>query len=281
MTSIITAIYNQLDMNVLYWEYLKKYTDSTFELIIVDNCSTDGSREFFESLNNENVIVIPNKENYSYPHCQNQGIRIAKYNSLVFMNNDLLVSPHWDSRMLQVLGKNDQHVVSFGTNDRLVNKVISKKISRRWKRIKYPLMALFGQKAFSLKLMTYLCYGNWEKFSDKMFNTYGLTLTSGFSGSAIAMNRTAIEKIGEWDITQQGADFDIFYRTCQRSETVGDLKPIAVINGVYMHHFRRLTVYQKYPPFADEANLKLISDKWKNEDVEKWMRTVKFNDSAN
>ena len=281
MISIITAIYNQRDMNMLFWKYLKKYTDSTFELIIIDNCSTDGSREFFESLNNENVTVIPNKENYSYPHCQNQGIQIAKYDCLVFMNNDLLVSPHWDSRMLQVLGKNGQHVVSFGTNDRLVNKSITKKLSHRWKRIKYPIMALFGQKTFSLKLMTYFCYGNWEKFTDKTFKKYGLTLTGGFSGSAIAMNRIAIEKIGEWDITQQGADFNIFYKTCQRSETVGDLKPIAIINGVYMHHFRRLTLYQKYPPFADRANLKSIYDKWESEDVERWLKIVTFNEAEN
>ena len=35
MISIITAIYNQLDMNKLYWEYLNKYTDHPFELIII------------------------------------------------------------------------------------------------------------------------------------------------------------------------------------------------------------------------------------------------------
>ncbi|MDR3654003.1 MAG: glycosyltransferase [Paludibacter sp.] len=276
MISITTAIYNQLDMNKLFWSYLKKYTDSNFELIIIDNHSTDGSREFFESLSNENVIIISNNENYSYPHCQNQGIRIAKYEYLVFLNNDLLVSPHWDSRMLQVLGKDNQDVVSFGTNDRLVNRTTSKKIQKRWKRIKYPIITIFGQRTFSLKLMTFLCYGNWEKFTDRIFSTYGLTLTEGFSGSAIAMNRAAIEKIGEWDITQQGADFDIFYRTCNRSETNGDIKPLAVINGVFMHHFRRLTLYNKYPPFADAANLRSIQEKWGNEKLSRWLKIVNF-----
>jgi Predicted glycosyltransferases len=276
MISIITAVYNQLDMNKLFWEYLKKYTDSAFELIIIDNCSTDGSREFFESLVDENVIVIANKENYSYPHCQNQGISVAKYECLVFLNNDLLVSPHWDTRMFQVLGKNDRDVVSFGTNDRLFNKEVSKEKQRRWKRIKYPLITIFGQRRFSLKLMMSLCYGSWEKFTEKNFATYGLSLTDGFSGSAIAMNRAAIEKIGEWDKTQQGADFDIFYRTCQRSETVGDLKPLAIINGVYMHHFRRLTFYQKYPPFKDRENLRSLDEKWLKEDLDRWLKVVNF-----
>ena len=276
MISIITAIYNQLDMNKLFWDYLKKYTDSTFELIIIDNCSTDGSREFFESLSGQNVIVITNKENYSYPYCQNQGIIISRYDNLVFLNNDLLVSAHWDSRMMQVLGKDDQDVVSFGTNDRLVNKVISKKIQKRWKHIKYPIITLFGQRTFSLKLMTSLCYGNWENFSEKIFSTYGLTLTPGFSGSAIAMKRSVISKIGEWDSTQQAADFDIFFRTCNRFEEKGDLKPLAVINGVFMHHFRRLTLYNKYPPFADAANLIPIQDKWESDKYNRWMKIVNF-----
>jgi GT2 family glycosyltransferase len=277
MISIITAIYNQLDMNKLFWTYLKRYTDSAFELIIIDNCSTDGSREFFESLSAENVLVIANKENYSYPHCQNQGIEVAKYENLVFFNNDLLVSPHWDTRMLQVLGKNDQDVVSFGTNDRLVNKMISKKVQKHWKRIKYPVITLFGQTTFSLKLMTVLCYGNWEKFTESNFTTYGLSLTQGFSGSGIAMNRSAISKIGQWDITQQGADFDIFYRTCDRNEKIGDIKPLAVINGVYMHHFRRLTLYNKYPPFADAANLRSNEEKWGKENLAKWLKIINFN----
>jgi len=277
MISIISAVYNQIAMNKLFWKYLKKYTDSEFELIIIDNCSTDGSREFFESLSDENVTVIANKANYSYPHCQNQGIQIAKYDSLVFLNNDLLVSPHWDTRMLQVLGKEEHDVVSFGTNDRLLDKVTSKKIQRRWKRIKYPIITLFGQSDFSLKLMFWLCYGNWEKFTDKIFSQYGLTMTEGFSGSAIAMNRTAIAKIGVWDITQQGADFDIFFRTCNRNEEMGDIKPLAVINGVFMHHFRRLTLYNKYPPFVDASNLSSIQEKWGNEKVTQWLKIVNFN----
>jgi hypothetical protein len=159
----------------------------------------------------------------------------------------------------------------------LVNKIISKKIQKQWKHIKYPVITLFGQNTFSLKLMTTLCYGNWEKFTEKIFKTYGLSLTEGFSGSAIAMNRNAIIKIGEWDITQQGADFDIFYRTCNRSETIGDIKPLAVINGVYIHHFRRLTLYQNYPPFADAANLRSIDEKWGKDNIAKWLKIVNFN----
>lgn len=275
MLSIITAIYNQLDMNKLYYEYLKKYTDNVFELIIIDNNSNDGSRAYFESLG-EGVTVIANKENYSYPHCQNQGISVAKYDYLVFLNNDLLVSPHWDSRMLEVLGKNDYHVVSLGSNDRLYDKKTTQKLAFRWKMVKYPLITLLGQRGVSLRLMRTLTYGSWKRFTEKKFRRYGLSMTKGFSGSAIAMTRTALEKIGAWDEQQQSADFDTFFRTCHRAETVGDLQILSIINGIFIHHYRRLTLYVSYPPFADKDNLSSIDKKWAKNDIERWTKLINF-----
>jgi GT2 family glycosyltransferase len=271
MISIITAIYNQIDMNRLFWKYLLKYTDSPFELIIIDNASTDGSREFFQSLSKYNVKVIANDANYSYPHCQNQGIALARHEVLVFLNNDLLVSAHWDTRMLEMLGKDNRDVLSFATNDRMRDAAGTKRISRKWKRIKYPLITVFGQCPFALKLMTRLCYGDWEKYTEKIFRLYGYSLTTGFSGSAIAMTQRALELLGEWDITQQGADFDLFYRSCMRAETYGDIKPMSILNGVFMHHYRRLTLYSKnLPPFKDGNNLTSVSHKWKKEQLDLW-----------
>lgn len=276
MISIITAIYNQLDMNKLYWEYLKKYTDNKFELIIIDNNSNDGSREFFQSLG-EDVTVIANKENYSYPYCQNQGIAVAKYDTMAFLNNDLLVSPHWDSRALEVLGKDDRDAISLGSNDRLFDQKTSKRIQKRWKLIKYPIIGIFGQHTFGLKLLARLYYGNWEKYTGKIYKRYGLSITDGFSGASILMNRKAIEKIGLWDTTQQFADFDLFFRTCQRAETAGDIKPLAVVNGIFTHHYRRLTLYSpKCPPFADAGNLISLQDKWNKGDYDRWMKIVNF-----
>lgn len=275
MISIITAIHNQLEMNKLYWQYLLKYTDNVFELIIIDNVSDDGSREFFESLG-PTVKVIANDRNYSYPHCQNQGIEIAKYDTLAFLNNDLLVSPHWDSRMLEVLGTDNRHVVSLSSNDRMVDKSTTKRISRRWKQIKYPIITLFSTSRFSLLAMQKLCYGNWERYCEKIYQKYGLSMTPGFSGSAIIMNRKAISMLGCWDPSQQGADFNLFFETCQRHELHGDIQPIAIINGVFVHHYRRLTLYGSWPAFADEGNLKTREEKWGAERIARWSKIIDF-----
>lgn len=63
MISIVTAVHNQIGMNRLFYETLKRNTRNVYELIIIDNNSTDGSREFFRE---HADTVIENPGNYSY-----------------------------------------------------------------------------------------------------------------------------------------------------------------------------------------------------------------------
>src|ERR1043165_3926775 len=116
MISIITAIHNQLPMNKLFYEALKKYTYHPFELIIIDNNSNDGSGDFFRS---KGAHVIHNDHNYSYPHCQNQGIKHAKFEYLAFLNNDIVVSPGWDRRLLEAMQANQLQVITSCGIERL------------------------------------------------------------------------------------------------------------------------------------------------------------------
>ncbi len=269
MISIITAIYNQLDMNRLYWETIQRNTDGDFELIIIDNNSTDGSREFFESCG-ERVRVIANKCNYSYPYCQNQGFAIARGDVMAFFNNDMLPSKHWDSRLEPLLGENGREILSLASNDRCLDNRTTKRLQRSWKRVKYPVMALFGQRNFALRLMLWLCYGNWDRYCESVYERNGLSFTDGFSGSAIVMTRRAVEVLGAWEPSQQAADFHLFYQSCERAEKYGDMKPIAVVNGIFSHHYRRLTLYQKYPPFEDRDQLRSLSDMWSAEQMERY-----------
>ncbi|MFR9651240.1 MAG: glycosyltransferase family 2 protein [Rikenellaceae bacterium] len=274
MISIITAVYNQLSMNKIYWENLVHSTDGEFELIIIDNNSTDGSREYFESLDGR-VKVIHNDCNYSYPHSQNQGVEIARGDILAFFNNDMILSPHWDSRIQEVLGHNGNEILSLGSNDRCCDKEVSRQLQRRWKRFKYPIITLFGQSRFALKLMVRLCYGNWDRYCQRHFERYGLTTTQGFSGSAIIVTRRAMELIEIWDPRQQGADFNLFYQTCDYAERVGEeLRPISIVNGIFANHYRRLTFYQKFPPFTDIDNIGGYNDNWSNEQLARYNRVI-------
>ncbi|RMD96868.1 MAG: glycosyltransferase, partial [Bacteroidetes bacterium] len=82
MISIITAIHNGLAVNRLFLKSLKKNTRMPYELIIVDNHSTDGSAELFEEAG---ATVIRNPENHCYPESQNMGMEKATGDYFAFL----------------------------------------------------------------------------------------------------------------------------------------------------------------------------------------------------
>jgi GT2 family glycosyltransferase len=266
--SIITAIHNGLAFNQLFFESLSKYTVNAFELIIIDNASADGSREYFESVG---ARVIRNEVNFSYPHCQNQGIEIAKGEYLFFLNNDLILSPKWDDLLIEVSKRHDVDVLSASGIENLGNKKETQAIDRKWKRTKNLLMAFgFGKK--NLALMHKLMYGNWEKFCVQKFEKYQWNIVEGIVGNNVMMTRRGLNLAGLWDERLQVADFDLFMRTKKRALEVGDIKPCQIALGVFIHHYNRMTVkYAVKPkPFADQANLIGLWDKWTAEQVDEW-----------
>ena len=90
--SVITLTYNKLEYTKKFIESLYKYTKD-FELIIVDNGSTDGTVEFLKSL--KDVKLILNNENKGFSAGNNQGIELAEGEYIGFLNNDILLYPAW------------------------------------------------------------------------------------------------------------------------------------------------------------------------------------------
>lgn len=269
MISIITAIYNGLPVNQLFLEKLRQYTHHPFELIIIDNGSTDGSREFFKE---NGAIVIENKANYSYPYCQNQGIKIASYNYLAFLNNDIVVAPDWDKLIIESMNANGLDVITVCGIERVESIEASKKLRNRWNKIK-NLLLLFGHSKSNFARMVRWMYGDWDKFSQKRQAGYKQKVMEGFVGNSVITTRNAIEKIGLWDERIQAADFDIFLRTKKRSIEYQDIKPCHIALDVFNHHFIRITTKNKPPQFADAANLIRLEDKWDGE-IELLMKDI-------
>jgi len=248
-------------MNRLFLQSLRESTVGEWELIVIDNGSTDGSTEFFESAG-PNVRVIRNDGNYSYPYCHNLGIETARGEVYAFFNNDICLSDRWDIHMNEILGCDGYEALTLVSNDNMLSVRDAHKINRRFKRIKYPLLFLFGHKEWVLKLMLKITYGNWKRFCDELWKECETRTCPGFAGSAVMMTKRGIELLGKWDPTQQGADFDLFFRSVERWKEFGDVKPLSLVGGVYHHHFSRLTVKAGYPQYKDIANLRTMEEKW-------------------
>ena len=94
-TSIIILTYNNLIYNHICIDSIRKYTkENTYELIIVDNNSTDGTKEWLKD--EKDIKVILNEENLGFPKGCNLGVDASeKENDILFLNNDTIVTPHW------------------------------------------------------------------------------------------------------------------------------------------------------------------------------------------
>ena len=78
-------------------------TEQNFELIIIDNGSTDESLDIARSYcSRPNYTLIENSENTGFSHAVNQGIRAAKAEYVVLFNNDAFAEPDWLAELLKV-----------------------------------------------------------------------------------------------------------------------------------------------------------------------------------
>lgn len=106
LVSIVILTYNQLDDTKICMESLFKHTtDVNFELIFVDNGSTkDDTKLYLESLKKEhkNIKTIYNEENLGFACANNQGIEISEGEYVLLLNNDVILTDGWLSKMLNV-----------------------------------------------------------------------------------------------------------------------------------------------------------------------------------
>ncbi len=118
LTSIVIAVYNQLAYTKQCWEAIRKHTSLPFELIIIDNASTDGTGDFLRSIN---ALLITNHTNNGCAGAWNQGVRASRGDKIVIMNNDVLVTPGWIEALIQFMEKTGHGIVSPSVREGALN----------------------------------------------------------------------------------------------------------------------------------------------------------------
>lgn len=104
MVTIIMPVYNQLEFTKQAVESLQKFTNKDdYELIIVNNASTDGTKEYLQYLCNinKNISYLDNKENYGWIKALNQAYPLINSEFVLWANNDILFEEDWLPRMLK------------------------------------------------------------------------------------------------------------------------------------------------------------------------------------
>ena len=122
--SIIILSYNQLAHTRACLESIARHTPEPYELILVDNGSTDGTQDYLRgyAAQHERVLMVANRTNRGFAAGNNQGLAMATGRQVLFLNNDTVVTPGWLGNMLKVLQEHPQTGVVGPRSNRVLGK---------------------------------------------------------------------------------------------------------------------------------------------------------------
>jgi GT2 family glycosyltransferase len=105
-TSIVLVTTNdQQGMLQQCIDSIEKYTPEPHEIIVIDNASTDDTAEYLQKLTGKVRYKICHS-NLGFAGGTNQGLMMARGNTILFLNNDTVVTEGWLQNLLHCLNSN-------------------------------------------------------------------------------------------------------------------------------------------------------------------------------
>jgi len=178
--SIVILTYNNCNETTIPCidSVLKETPHENLEIIIVDNLSTDETREVikeYEKQNSKIIKAILNDENYGYAKGNNIGIEIASGDYVILLNNDTVVTPNWIDTLLALFDKDE----TIGLIGPVSNSVGNEQM------LACPDLTIDNFHAFA------------EEYVNKRKGNYFFTENLGFF--CVAISRKVIDTIGVLD----------------------------------------------------------------------------------
>lgn len=171
--SIVIAACNMLGFTRLCIDYIRKNTTVPYEMVIVDNNSTDGTKEYFEKLSKEiDVKYLRNEINLGPIIAINQGIREAKYEYICQMHNDVVVfEKGWLEKIISIMESDPK----IGTACLAGRQCIRKNCSCDEESLKHNLLSIGLNKPMkdaveTIAVMDGMCF----VFTKKLIGEIGL-----------------------------------------------------------------------------------------------------------
>ncbi|CDE44236.1 glycosyl transferase family 2 family protein [Clostridium sp. CAG:768] len=103
--SVVTASYNYQDYIKETIQSVLDQTYNDWELIIVDDCSTDNSVDVIKSFNDERIKLFINEKNLGLAQTVKRGVEYATGEWIVFLESDDLITPDNIEKKVQIIKK--------------------------------------------------------------------------------------------------------------------------------------------------------------------------------
>jgi len=113
LVSIIVLNYNGLDQLKKSFKSLLRLDYPNYEIILVDNCSSDNSLNYIEKLSNGNVRIEILDQNYGYSKGKNIGASLAKGEFIWLLDNDIIPNKDCLKKLVSFMKKVPEAAVSF------------------------------------------------------------------------------------------------------------------------------------------------------------------------
>jgi len=98
--SVVVLAWNKLELTRRCVDSIRSGTSGDYELIVVDNGSTDGGAEYATAAADKAVI---NAENLGFAAGNNSGLAVATGAHVAFVNNDTVLPAGWDVSLTELL----------------------------------------------------------------------------------------------------------------------------------------------------------------------------------
>jgi glycosyltransferase involved in cell wall biosynthesis len=98
LASVIVPCWNQLEFTRDRIAALRRHVRQPWELVVIDNGSTDGTKDYLagvQVMSPVPVTIVGNDANLGFPAAINQGLRQARGEYFVLLNNDVAVAEGW------------------------------------------------------------------------------------------------------------------------------------------------------------------------------------------
>jgi len=122
--TIVVTVFNEKNTILRAIEAAKKIEIEN-EIIVVDNCSNDGTQEILRNLKDSSIRIVYQSRNYGYGMSVITGMNLAKGEFMFVHNSDLEYDPGCVHTMLALAQKDDLDAV-FGS--RLYNRANESKL---------------------------------------------------------------------------------------------------------------------------------------------------------
>jgi O-antigen biosynthesis protein len=120
LASIIVPCWGQLEFTRQCIAALKNHTRLPWELIVIDNGSTDHTDIYLSGVQDGAAVpvtVITNTTNRGFLAAINQGLKVARGEYLVLLNNDVVVTDGWLKQLIALANAKPSRELTPPTSD--------------------------------------------------------------------------------------------------------------------------------------------------------------------